>query len=94
MTDSRTLDLAWLALIALTLGAAALGHGAQAGLPITLAIALLTAIKGRLVIDRFMELGGANPAIRRLVRVYGLMVPALMVAVQLLGPQLAALTAL
>ncbi len=91
---TRLVDWTWALLIALTLVGVSIGEGAEAGLWVTLFVAVVTAVKGRLVIDRFMELGGAHPGIRRLVRVYGLLVPTLMVTVYLFGPQIARLTSL
>jgi hypothetical protein len=41
-----------------------------------------------------MELGNAHPAIRRLVRLFGLLARALMVLVYLFGPQIARITTL
>ena len=94
MTPVRVVDLTWILLIALTLLGVALGEGASPGLTLTLLVAGITALKGRLVIDRFMEIGGARPGIRRAVRTFGLFVPMLILAEHLLGPQIAALTSL
>ena len=90
----RAIDWTWLVLISLTLVGVAIGEGAEPGFWVTLLVAAITAFKGRLVIDGFMELGSAHPAIRRLVRLFGLLVPALMVLVQLFGPWIAQVTAL
>ncbi|MGE5155343.1 MAG: cytochrome C oxidase subunit IV family protein [Bdellovibrio bacteriovorus] len=95
MTASiRSVDWTWGTLVALTLAGVALGEGAQPGFWVTLSVAAIAAVKGRLVIDQFMELGGAHPSIRRLVRLFGLLVPALMVLVDLFGPQIAQVTTL
>lgn len=54
MNRALLLDLTWLVLVVLTLGGAYLGEFASSGFWTTLVIALITAVKGRLVIDRFM----------------------------------------
>jgi hypothetical protein len=92
--SARAIDWTWITLISLTLAGVAVGEGAEPGLWVTLTVAAIAAFKGRLVIDQFMELGGAHPAIRRLVRLFGLLVPALMVLVYLFGPQIARITTL
>ena len=91
---ARTLDHVWMLLIALTLGGVAVGEGADPDFWVTLLVAGITAVKGRLVIDHFMEMGDALPSIRRLVRVFGLLVPTLMVLTHLFGPQIAGVTGL
>jgi hypothetical protein len=94
ITSSRTLDLVWILLIALTLGGVAIGEGAEPGFWITVIVAAITAFKGRMVIDYFIEVGDAHPGIRRLVRIYGFLVPLLMILIYLYGPQIAQLTSL
>lgn len=92
--SARTLNLVWLVLIGLTLAGMAMGRSVEPGFWITVAIAAITAVKGRLVIDCFMELGDANPAIRRLVRLWGLLVPALMIVLYLWAPLIESVTSL
>lgn len=92
--SARGLDLTWILLVGLTLAGIAIGEGATPGFWVTATVAAIAAVKGRLVIDNFMELGGAHPGIRRLVRAFGLLVPALMVLVHLFGPQIAEITSL
>jgi hypothetical protein len=94
MTAVRVIDLTWIALIGLTVLGVALGEGASPNLAISLVVATITAIKGRLLIDRFLELGGAHPGIRRTVRTFGLLVPVLIVIVHLFGDRIASLTTL
>ena len=67
----RTLTLTWLLLVVLTLAGAGLGGGASPGLGLTLIVATITALKGGLVIEEFLEVGGATPGIRYPVRVFG-----------------------
>ena len=91
MDRALLLDLTWLILVMLTLGGALLGEFGASGFWATLLVALITAVKGRLVMDKFMELGEASPLIRRVVRGFGLLVPLLMLVVYLWGPDLARL---
>jgi len=89
MTALRRIDLAWALLVLLTLTGVFLGEFRQGGFWVVLVIALVTALKGRLVIDVFMELGEASLVLRRLVRGFGLLVPALILVTYLWGPLLA-----
>ena len=94
VTSARTLDFVWILLIALTLGGVVIGEGAEPSFWITVIVAVITTFKGRMVIDYFMEVGDAHPAIRRLVRIYGFLVPLLMILVYLYGPAIAQLASL
>lgn len=94
MTSVQSVSWTWTLLISLTFLGVSIGEGSEPGLRVTLVIAAITAVKGRLVIDQFMGLGDAHPGIRRLVRLYGLLVPALMVVVFLFSPEVAKLTVL
>jgi len=80
MRSTQKIDLVWLLLLAMTLGGAFVGKIAEPGFWITLAIAVVTAIKGRMVIDYFMELNDASPIIRRVTKTFGMIVPLLMIA--------------
>lgn len=92
--SASKLNLAWLLLMVLTLSGTLLGEYALPGFWITVIIAGMTAFKGRLVIDQFMELNQASPVIRRIVRGFGLLVPALMILTYLLGTELVEITQL
>lgn len=94
MSPTRRLDLVWFLLIGLTIGGAALGEAERPDIWVTLVVAGLIAIKGRLVIDHFMELTHANRHIRRTVRLYGVAIPLLLVLTHLFGPQVARMTQL
>lgn len=93
-TSTRSVDWTWAILVTLTLAGVAIGEGAAPDFWVTLTVAAIAAFKGRLVIDQFMELGTAHPAIRRLVRLFGLLVPALIMLVYVFGPQIARVTTL
>lgn len=81
-------DIAWLALILLTLSGGLMGELAQPGFWITVMIALMTYLKGRLVIDYFMELEEARPIIRNVVTGFSTIIPLLMVLTFLWTDQL------
>ncbi len=93
-TTARSLTFAWLALAGLTLTGALLGEAGQPGFWVTLSVAVMMAVKGRLVIDHFLELGRAHRSIRKLVRLYAHVIPAMVVITYLFGPQIARLTTL
>lgn len=84
----------WTLLVGLTLGGALLGETAVPGFWVTVAIAATMAVKGRMVIDHFMELADANPTIRRMVRLYGIVIPLLLILTHVFGTQIASLTSL
>lgn len=84
-------ELAWLLLVALTFAGSLLGEYGGRSFWIVLLVAVMTAFKGRLVIDHFMELGQALPVIRRVVTVFGLLVPLLLLVTWLWGEELSRL---
>lgn len=79
MDKIQKINLAFLLLILLTVGGGLIGKHAQSGFWITVVIALTALIKGRLVIDYFMELAEASPLIRRMVGGFCAIIPVLMV---------------
>ncbi|MCP4078270.1 MAG: cytochrome C oxidase subunit IV family protein [Gammaproteobacteria bacterium] len=81
-------DIAWLMLILLTLSGGLMGKHAQPGFWITVVIAMMTFLKGRLVIDYFMELDEASKIIRRVVSSFSTIIPLLMILTYIWGDQL------
>ncbi len=79
MFERFSIDHIWLFLMLLTLISAALAETATPGLLTTAAIATIIAIKGRMIIDRFMELATANRHLRFAMRLYFYVIPLLMV---------------
>jgi hypothetical protein len=69
----------WLLLVALTLAGAWLAETGHAGWPLTLVVAGLIAFKGRMVIDHYMAITGANPRIRAVLHGFVTLVPLLVV---------------
>jgi hypothetical protein len=94
MKSTRRLDLVWILLISLTLGGAALGDAVAPGFWVTVAIAGIMGLKGRMVIDHFMELAVANRTIRWMVRLYAILMPLLLILTSVFGAKIASLTRL
>jgi hypothetical protein len=67
----------WLLLVGLTGAGAWLAETGHAGWPLALVVAGLIAVKGRLVIDHYMEMSDANTRIRRVLHVFVTVVPLL-----------------
>jgi hypothetical protein len=80
--------------VALTLGGALLGETAEASLPLAMVIILTMAVKGRLVIDYFMEMRDANRTLRNLMHAYFYVLPLLALLVYLFGDEIARLLTL
>ncbi len=95
MTPERRCDYVWLSLIALTLVSAWIGEKAfDPGLGITLLVVFIIGIKGRMVIDHFMELPHANRRIRFMMRLYFYLLPLITLLVYLFGDVIARATSL
>ncbi|MCU7906610.1 MAG: cytochrome C oxidase subunit IV family protein [Candidatus Thiodiazotropha sp. (ex Epidulcina cf. delphinae)] len=94
MLDSKTIDFIWLLLLGLTLLSAAIAESPDQGLILTLVIACTIAFKGRMIVDRFMELKNANRLIRNSMRIYFYVIPALIVLVYLLPDLILRITTL
>lgn len=94
MTHKRTIDLLWLLLVVLTLSGALLGENLEPGAALVVIVALTMAVKGRLVIDHFMEMKNANRTLRYLMHTYFYLLPLVTVMVYLFGEELAQLLTL
>ena len=90
----KSLDFLWLLLMGMTVAAALVGESAEPSLAVTLFVAAVVAVKGRIVVERFMELHNANRHLRRLMNAYFYFFPALIVLVYLYPQKLAELTTL
>lgn len=84
----------WLLLVALTGAGAWLAETGEAGWELTLTVAGLIALKGRLVIDYYMEMTDASPPLRRVLRAFVIVVPLLVLASQGFGAAIAGLAAI
>ncbi len=70
----------WLLLLALTAAGAFFAETGHAGWFLALVVAGLIAVKGRLVIDHYMEMTTANSRIRRVLHLFVTIVPLLVLA--------------
>ena len=84
----------WLLLIILTLLSAYMAEIATPGINSIVIMALVLAIKGRIIVDHFMELKHSNVIVRTLMQVYFYVVPALIILVYLFPEQIAKWTTL
>lgn len=69
----------WLLLVTLTLGSAWLAETGHSSWMLSLIVALLIGFKGRMVIDHYMEMPGANTRIRRALYGFVVLVPLLVI---------------
>lgn len=84
----------WLLLIGLTGAGAWLAESGHAGWPLTLVVAGLIAVKGRLVIDRYMAITPAHPRIRAVLHGFVTVVPLMVILSHGWGEVLRRLTTL
>jgi hypothetical protein len=82
----------WLLLLGLTAAGAWLGETGGRGWALTLTVAFLIALKGRLVVDHYMEMRGANRSIRRVLYAFVVLVPLLVILSHAFGEVIARLT--
>lgn len=94
MLSNKSIDFIWLLLLAITLASAYIAESTEPDLWVTLIMSLIITFKGRMILDRFMELETARPIIRRLMNIYFYVIPALIVLVYFFPQQLANLTRL
>lgn len=87
-------EMTWLALVGLTLAGAWLAETGEAGAPLTLVVAALIVVKGRVVIDRYMELRHGHRTIRNILYAFNAAVAALVVITHWFGDAIARFTAL
>ena len=93
-TSIKMINALWIALVCLTLFSAYMAESARPGLSSTAIMALVLAIKGRIIVDHFMELKEAHRLIRGAMRLYFYVIPALIMLVYFFPEQLARLTRL
>lgn len=94
LSHTRKIDILWILLMLITLVNALIAETAEPGLVITLLIATATGVKGRVVVDHFMELKTAHPLIRISMQVYFYMIPGMMILVYLFPETIARWTQL
>ena len=91
---TKLIDALWLLLISLTLFSAYMAERAEPGFISVAIMAAVLAIKGRIIVDHFMELKHAHKLLRTLMRVYFYVIPALIIIVYLFPEQIAKRTSL
>ena len=79
MTMFGKLEYLWLTLLAITLLNTLLGENFESPALVSILVALTVMYKGLMVIDHFMELKGANKYLRRMMRVYFIFFPSLII---------------
>jgi hypothetical protein len=89
MNQIQLVNRLWLILIALTLFSAFMAEQPEQGLGSISIMALVLAIKGRIIVDYFMELKHANRLLRTLMQIYFYVIPAMIIAAYLYPEQIA-----
>lgn len=94
MSHIKLINNLWLILIALTVFSAYMAEQAKPGLDSVAIIALVLAIKGRIIVDYFMELKDSHTVLRVLMQTYYYVIPALIIIVFLFPEKIAQWTEL
>ena len=94
MRHVKFIEILWMLLIALTLFSAYMAEKANPGFDNVAIMALVLAIKGRIIVDYFMELKDSHVVLRTLMQVYFYVIPALIILVYLFPEQIAEWTVL
>jgi cytochrome c oxidase subunit IV len=92
--DTARVNMLWLVLMLLTLFSAYMAEHDVTSLVSVSIMAVVLAIKGRIIVDYFMELKNANTGLRFLMRLYFVVIPVLIILVYLFPVQIASWTAL
>ena len=90
----KLINRLWIILIILTLFSAYMAETATPGLTSITIMAVVLAMKGRIIVDYFMELKHAHVVVRTLMRMYFFVIPALIILVSLLPEYIANWTTL
>ena len=93
-SHTKIIDSLWGLLVALTLLSAYMAERADASFISVSIMAIVLAIKGRIIVDHFMELKNANKILRRLMRLYFYVIPTLIIIVHLFPNEIASWTTL
>lgn len=88
------LEFSWIFLMAVTVMNAIIAESVEPGFYITIFVAVSVALKGHVVIDYFMAVKGADPALRIIMNMYFIVIPALMILIARFPEEIASLTAL
>ncbi|MEE9491854.1 MAG: cytochrome C oxidase subunit IV family protein [Gammaproteobacteria bacterium] len=93
-TETKRIDVLWLVLIALTLFSAFMAERATPSFMTVAIMATVLAIKGRIIVDHFMELKHAHIVLRTLMRLYFYVIPMFIIIVYLFPEVIAKWTTL
>jgi hypothetical protein len=85
----KHIDILWLVLVGLTLFSAYIAEQATPSMMSVIIMALVLAIKGRIIVDHFMELKKAHIVLRGLMRAYFYVIPSLIIIVYLFPEKIA-----
>ena len=94
ITHVKLIETLWMLLIALTIFSAYMAEKANPGFDSVVIMALVLAIKGRIIVDYFMELKDSHVVLRTLMQVYFYVIPSLIILVYLFPEQIAEWTVL
>lgn len=90
MTDIKRVNILWFVLIVLTLFSAFMAEQAPEGFSSVAIMAIVLGIKGRIIVDYFMELKDINVVLRTLMQAYFVVIPLIIIAVFLFPEHIAA----
>lgn len=90
----QLIDKLWVALVILTLFSAFMAEQVTPSFISIAIMAVVLAVKGRIIVDHFMELKEAHFLLRGLMRAYFYVIPSLIIIVHLFPEQIASWTAL
>ena len=93
-SHTKLINILWIVLIILTLFSAYMAEHGTIGFYSVAIMAAVLAIKGRIIVDHFMELKNAHIVLRTLMRVYFYIIPAMIIIVYLFAEQIAQWTSL
>ena len=92
--EIKHIDALWIVLIGFTLFSAYIAEQATPSKISVIIMAVVLAIKGRIIVDHFMELKKANKILRSLMRAYFYVIPGLIIFVYLFPEKIAQWTKL
>lgn len=92
--EIKHIDILWLVLVALTLFSAYMAERTTPSFSSVAIMAVVLAIKGRIIVDHFMELKNAHFVLRTLMRTYFYVIPSLIIIVYLFPEEIAKWTTL
>ncbi len=94
MLENKSIDFIWLLLMGLTIATTLIAENADQDIWVVAVISIIIGFKGRMIVDRFMELRDANRYLRKAMRLYFYVIPGLIVLVHLFPEELARMTTL